>query len=122
MAKAGYHTILDPDCECYRIASSPDFIGMTPLTAWGKYFQSNVQAMMDKINEQAPGADLSPYCFEVDDGEEPVEATLPAVPDLRAISLWQDAEDARLLMEQARGEFMRRFELYLLYLQRSRGV
>ena len=36
---------------------------------------------MDKINEQAPGADLSPYCFEVDDGEEPVEATLPAVPD-----------------------------------------
>ena len=37
-AKASYHTILDPECECFKIASSPDFIGMTPSQRGGNIF------------------------------------------------------------------------------------
>ena len=119
-AKAHYAANLDPECECHRIAVSDAFKGMTPLTAWGKYFQSNVQLMLNKVRNELPDCDLAPYSFEVTEVEGPEEEPVPIEgPDPMEERLLRAVDDAARVLRGVQSDYQRHVDTYLTYVHRK---
>ena len=108
-------------CGCSANAMEMEEKGIPLYQGVGKFYRDNVEAMMERILEEAPDVELGPFPFTVvkrgghaveheQDGEE-YEAT-------RA-ELEREMQEARAKMVEAQQEFSRCYEVYTTFLKKK---